>query len=144
MTVTVRVNGRNGALYHGPEADFETLMQKAAEHVFDVVRPTQYAGWLTSQRPRRDAEARSVYQRILADLAAAPFDRASAWNGLANISNTVGELRPALSLYQRARETFPNHPLGFSNAVNNEVMLSRFEAALALLPQAIAVTGKQA
>jgi tetratricopeptide (TPR) repeat protein len=142
VSVAVRVNGKDGALYQGPEADFDALIQKAAEHVFDIVGGTRYAGWLYAQNPRREAEARAAYQRLLNNPATSSRNQASAWNGFGNMANGSGEYRQAQSFYRRGRETDPSVSLIFSNANNNAAILSRPEAALALVPQGLAAMEK--
>jgi tetratricopeptide (TPR) repeat protein len=142
LAIGVRINGREGATYQAAEADLDTLLQKAAEHVFDVTMPSGYAAWLMAQRPPREAEMQAVHQRVLSDPAATPQMRAAALNGLVVYTLNLGDLRQAVTFYQRARETDPTMALGFTNAVGAELLLGHPETALALLPQALAALEK--
>ena len=142
IAVAVRVNGAHGATFQGPEADFDALLQKAAEHVFATVQPVRYGTFLLSQTPQRDHEALALYQRLVADPASTPFEQAGAWNGLALSFARVGDLRQALPLLQRGRQADPTFTLAFINAIVFEMQMSHPEAALAQLPQAQAVFEK--
>jgi len=142
LAIGLRINGRDGATYQAAEADFDALLQKAAEHVFDVTVPAGYTAWLMAQHPPREAEMQAVHQRVLADPAATPLMRAAAWNGLGVNASNRGDLRQSVTFYRQAREADPSMALGFTNAVANEALLSHSEAALALLPQALAALEK--
>ena len=83
-----------------------------------------------------------MFQQMIADPATTPRIRASAWNGLALLSAASGEMREGLLLLRRAREADPTYSLGFTNAIGQELNLGHNAAALALLPQAMAVFEK--
>jgi len=136
LAVTVRINGTNGATWQGPEADFDALIQKAGEHVYEVSQPARYGAYLGGQSPPRIAEQRAVYQRVIDDPASQPRQRAASLNGLANLARSVGDFQEAQALYRRARETDPTYALGYTNSVLHEFNLGHPEAALALLPEA--------
>lgn len=142
LVVTVRTNGRDGATWQGSEAELDTLLQKAAERVFETIRPTLYANWLMAQTPPREGEARAIRERVLADPATTPRVKASVWNNLGIVAGKAGDLRQSASLLRRAQEADPTYAVGYSNAVYNESNMSHPEAALALLPQALAVLEK--
>ena len=142
LAVAVRINGRDGAVYQGPEADLDTLLQKAAEHVADIVQPNTYANWFNTQTPPREAEARAILQRVIADTAATPVLRASSLLLLGNMAAAAGDLSEAIMLYRRSQETNPDLSLAYSNTLNTEVQLSHPEAALALQPRALAMFEK--
>jgi tetratricopeptide (TPR) repeat protein len=139
VTVAIRINGKDGATYQGSEADFDVLLQKAAEHVFGTVQPNLYANWMMSLTPKREAEAQVVYHRVINDPATTPRLRAQAWNALAVSASLSGDLYQARTLYQRAVELDPTYALGFNNLVLTDALLSRPEAALALVPRALTV-----
>ena len=141
LAVTVRVNGRDGASYAGPEAGLDALVQKAAEHVMEVTRPGAYATYLLTQKvPPRVAEAQAIAERVAADPAATPRQRAAAWNGLAIMSNTYkADLRTSALLFRRAHEADPSYALGYSNQVGVETVLGHPETALGLLADAMSV-----
>ena len=142
LAVAVRVNGAHGASFQGPESDLDALLQKAAEHVFATVQPVRYGTFLLSQIPQRNDEALALYQQLVADPAATPFELAGAWNGLALSFARMGDLRQALSLLRRSQQADPTAALAFTNAIVFEMQMSHPEAALAQLPQAQAVFEK--
>ncbi len=142
VAVAVRINGRDGAAWQGPEAGLDDLLQKAAEHVADIVQPTTYANWFNTQTPPREAEARNVLQRIIADPAATPSLRARVLLLLGNMAAAAGDLRQSNVLHRRAQETDPDQALAFSNAQSNEIQLSHPEAVLASLSRTLAVFEK--
>ena len=46
IAVTARAGGEGGATFTGTESDLDALMQKAAEHVYEVTQPYRYANYL--------------------------------------------------------------------------------------------------
>ena len=46
IAVTARASGEAGASFAGTEADLDALVQKAAEHVYEVTQPYRYANYL--------------------------------------------------------------------------------------------------
>jgi tetratricopeptide (TPR) repeat protein len=138
LAVTVRVNGKDGAAYAGPQAGLDALIQKAAEHVYDVTTPWGYAAYLMNVK--RAAEAQAVLERITSDPASDPHTKASAWNALGILYGEArGDFRTADLMYRRAGEADPSYPLGYTNLVGVELGLGHAEAAFLLLPKAINV-----
>ena len=139
LAVTVRMAGGDGASYAGPEAGLGSLIQKAAEHVVEVTEPTRLASHLANPGSTRVAEARAILERVADDPAQSRQIRASALNALANISARLGDGRKALALYRKERDTDPDNPLGYINAVGSEQQFGHPEAALALIPNTLPV-----
>ncbi len=48
MAVTARAGANPGATFEGPDADLDTLMQRAAEAIYAQTQPYRYAVYLAS------------------------------------------------------------------------------------------------
>jgi len=138
LAVTVRINGKDGASYAGPEAGLDALIQKAAEHVYDMTAPSAYAMYLLNGQ--RTQEAQAVLERITSDPASDPHTKASAWNALGILYRAArGDERTAGLMYRRAGEADPSFPQSYFNLVVLEQEQGHVEAAFLLLPKAINV-----
>ena len=138
LAVTVRINGKDGASYAGPEAGLDALIQKAAEHVYGMTSPSGYAAYLLNVQ--RVQEARAILERITSDPASDPHTKASAWNALGILyRGTRGDERTAGLMYRRAGEADPSFPQSYFNLVVVEQEQGHAEAAFLLLPKAINV-----
>jgi hypothetical protein len=88
IAVTARAGGEEGATFTGKESDLDALVQKAAEHVYEVTQPYRYANYLDRNYDpkglaQRIATATEVYRRLIAG--DDKKEQAWAWNGLATI-----------------------------------------------------------
>ena len=59
IAVTARTGGEEGATFTGKESDLDALMQKAAEHVYEVTQPYRYANYLD-----RNYDPKGLAQRV--------------------------------------------------------------------------------
>ena len=89
IAVTARTGGEEGATFTGKEGDLDALLQKAAEHVYEMTQPYRYANYLDRNYDpkgagQRVAHATAIYHRLIAgdDL----LEQAWAWNGLATLA----------------------------------------------------------
>ena len=132
VAVNVRIDGRNGAAFAGPEAQLGGLMLKAAEHVMDVADPARYAVYLMAVPPPRVAEARAVLERAANDPTLRAIDRAAALNDFAVFDRRFGaDDFGAEKLYRQALAVIPDYPVPQANLASEEQVLGRVETAYA-------------
>jgi hypothetical protein len=116
IAVTARA-GDKGATFTGGETDLDSLVQKAAEHVFEITQPYRYANYLDrNYDPRgegqRVAKATEIYRRLIAG--DDRKEQAWAWNGLATIQfNFYGDNQKSSWYYRKALATDPDFTLGY-------------------------------
>jgi tetratricopeptide (TPR) repeat protein len=122
LTVTARAGEDGAKSVSGPAANLDTLIQQAAEAVYERTQPYRYAVYLRDHN--RVDEAKVVLAKLLNN--PDPVERAWAHIGIANISpNTQGveELRAAL-------RDVPNFLPALWNLFNDESSLQHDEASL--------------
>ena len=114
IAITARAGGE-GATFTGKESDLDSLVQQAAEHVYEVTQPYRYANYLDrNYSPKglqqRVAKATRIYRKLIAG--DDPVERAWAWNGLGTIEfNFNFDNRQASAYYRRAMATVPEFTL---------------------------------
>ena len=117
IAVTARTGGEEGATFTGKEGDLDALLQKAAEHVYEVTQPYRYANYLDRNynpagAAQRVAKATQVYRRLIAG--DDRKEQAWAWNGLATIQfNFYADNRKSAWYYRKALATDPDFTLGY-------------------------------
>src|SRR5665213_1698214 len=115
IAVTARAGGEEGATFTGKEGDLDALVQKAAEHVYDITQPYRYANYLDrNYDPKglalRITKATQVYRRLIAG--DDKKEQAWAWNGLATIQfNFYADNRKSAWYYQKALAANPDFTL---------------------------------
>lgn len=115
IAVTARTGGEEGATFTGKDSDLDALMQKAAEHVYEVTQPYRYANYLDRNydpkgAAQRVAKATAIYRKLIAG--DDTKEQAWAWNGLATIQfNFYADNRKSSWYYQKARATNPDFTL---------------------------------
>jgi hypothetical protein len=81
VAISARANGNAGDVVTGPEADFDSLMQKVAENVYRVTQPYRYANFLDRDDFHPGftdiGTAEKIYRRLVTD--PDPVER--AWPG---------------------------------------------------------------
>ena len=145
ITVSVRIDGRNGASFAGTQSDLDSLMLKAAEHVVDVTDPARYGVYLASLVPPRVAESVAVLERGAGDPTLPVLMRATAFNDLGiDHRRFMADERGAASLYRQAIALMPDYPIARANLAVQEQRLGHDEAAAAMLPAALVAFGRHA
>ena len=145
IAVSVRIDGRNSATYAGAEADLDALMLKAAEHVAEVTQPSRYGTYLSVSTPPRLAESNAVLERAAGDLTLSLDERATVLNNIAlNHSQLMADARGANAILQQSVALNGDYPIARSNLASSEQNLGHAEAALAGIPEAIAVLARHA
>jgi tetratricopeptide (TPR) repeat protein len=117
IAVTARTSGEEGATFTGKEGDLDSLLQQAAEHVYEVTQPYRYANYLDRNyspagAAQRVAKATQIYRKLIAG--DDPVERAWAWNGLGTLAfRWQSDNRLALSYYHKALEQVPDFTIGY-------------------------------
>ena len=138
IAVTVRVDGRDGATYAGPEAGLDALTSKAADHVIAVTQPALYGTYLMTLDVPRVAEAQAVLARAAGDTSRSPLERARSWNDLALLYiRNKWDTRAGTQMLRRALALVPDDPVARGNIVTSEITLGHPETARAEIPAAL-------
>src|SRR3954468_1743529 len=140
LAVTARTSGDEGATFTGKEAELDSLVQQAAEHVYEITQPYRYANYLDrNYDPRgleqRIAKATQIYRKLIAG--DDPVERAWAWNGLGTIEfNFHGDNRQASYYYRRAMATVPEFTISYYALASRNSPLGQEEQEYQNLKQA--------
>ena len=115
IAVTARAGGEEGATFTGKETDLDALVQKAAEHVYEVTQPYRYGNYLDRNydlkgMAQRIAKATQVYRRLIAG--DDKKEQAWAWNGLATLQfNFYADNQKSAWYYRKALAANPDFTL---------------------------------
>jgi Tfp pilus assembly protein PilF len=104
IVVTARTSGQTGGSFAGPPSDLDSLIQKAAEHVYGNTQVARYAWFLNTNG--RTAEGVPVFRRLTDD--PSRLERAWAWDGLALIPRGQYDFGAALWYLRKAISVFPD------------------------------------
>ena len=114
ITVTARVGADGGAAYAGAESDLDSLVQKAAEHIYASTQPYRYARYLYFSTPPRVEEARAIFNQLLDG--AAKNEKAWALNGLATMARSdEANTKAGVAYEERAMTVDPDFVITYSN-----------------------------
>ena len=127
ITVIARSGAEAGERFAGTEADFDALMQKAAEAVYARTQPFRYGVYLQNQRKLAEAEA--VF-RTLTNSASAS-ERAWAYVGVFNAASNSGRLDEARDAAAASVAANPDNAWGWSKVAAVAGGLGHGEDALA-------------
>jgi len=115
IAVTARTSGEEGATFTGKESDLDALVQRSAEHVYEVTQPYRYANYLDRNynpngAAQRVAKATQIYRRLIAG--DDRKEQAWAWNGLATLQfNFYADNRKSSWYYRKALAADPDFTL---------------------------------
>jgi tetratricopeptide (TPR) repeat protein len=129
ISVTARTGGNAGASFSGAETDLDSLLQKAAEHVYEVTQPYRYANYLDRNYDPNGLQDRlmhatAIYRKLIAgdDL----VERAWAWNGLGTIEfNVHGNNQLAAEYYKKSIVTVPDFTIGYFALASRNLSLNQ-------------------
>ncbi len=128
IAISARTGGERGQAFSGPQSDLDTLVQKAAEHVYAQTQPYRYASYIRNQL--RTAEARAAYLRLTESSSA--LERGWAWQGIATLPAEAGSSnRNAARALRRALDEYPDYTLAYASLATAERNVGHDEAALA-------------
>jgi tetratricopeptide (TPR) repeat protein len=140
IALTARAGSDASPVIAGREAEFDKLIQNAAEAIYRRTQPYRYGIYLVDAG--RLAEAKPIFTDLARS--GSPAERAWAHVGLASIIEASGDLRAELAEYRRAAEETLDFPLSWANTANTEANLGHDEAALADGRKALALgTGER-
>lgn len=125
ILVTARTGPDASPNFSGDEADFEKLMQQAAESIYQKTQPYRFAVYLASHG--RSAEAEPAYRAL--SLNGAPEDRAWAFIGLSNLAQNRADLPGAIVWLHQSLEVRPGFAMAYLSLANDEGQLQHDQAA---------------
>lgn len=135
IAVTARAGSDASPVFAGVEADFDTLLQKAAESVYRATQPYRYAVYLTNVN--RIPESAAAYNALIAN--GSPQDRAWAYVGLANLDTNAGDMPHALGALNSALALRPDFIMVYTNILGIEGQLQHDESELATARKLVAL-----
>ena len=128
VAVSSRTGGERGATFTGSASELDSLVQKAAEHVFSQTQPYRYASYVRNQL--RIEESRAIYQALTRN--SSREEQAWAWQGLATLPGPGGSSdRDAVRNLRRAIAIYPDYILGHTSLAGSESNMGHGEIALA-------------
>jgi tetratricopeptide (TPR) repeat protein len=128
LAISARTSGERGATYAGRLSDLDSLVEKAAEHVYAQTQPYRYANYLRGQY--RLDEARAIFRRLTAS--GSPEEEGWAWQGLATLPGPRGSSdREAAAALRRAVAVYPDYTMAHISLAGAEANMGHAEAALA-------------
>ena len=126
IAVTARAGSDASPVIAGREAEFDKLIESAAEAIYRRTQPYRYGVYLV-QAGRLD-EAKAVFAPLARS--GTPAERAWAHIGLAAVIEASGDARAELQEYKNAAGEASDFPLAWSDAADTEANLGHDEAAL--------------
>ncbi|HEY5339205.1 MAG TPA: tetratricopeptide repeat protein [Rhizomicrobium sp.] len=126
IAVTTRVGSDASATFTGSEADFDRLVQQAAESVYGDTQLYRYAVYLMTSN--RLPEAQAAYQKLVES--GSPTDRAWAYIGLQNLAGLRGDTAGARDYLLDAIALRPDFPMAYINLAGADGNLQHDEAEL--------------
>jgi len=137
IAITARGGSEGGGMVTGAEADFDKLLQQAAEKIYLRTQPYRYAVYLESSGPAQYDRVREILQHLAAQNS--QRERAWAYIGLAVLDYQVGDLRQGIMDAHRALALAPDFAMAYENLDSDEAVLGHDEASLAAAQSAVEV-----
>lgn len=122
IALTARA-GDAGVTFAGTDSDFNLLLQKAAESIYNETQPYRYAAFLGDQS--RQPEAEKVLEKLAVD--APPSERAWADSFLGSLFAFEGRTADSLAVSQAAVVADPANAHAWDNLASREQSLDRLE-----------------
>jgi tetratricopeptide (TPR) repeat protein len=138
IAVTSRAGGDAGATVSGAEADIDTVMQDAAEKIYERTQPYRYAVYLMETQAAHGGRdrARAILEGLVES--GSPGERVWGHAGVASLLDTM-DLHRAMVEQHKALALDPNFSLAWGNLANDEAYLGHDEKANADTKAAIAL-----
>jgi tetratricopeptide (TPR) repeat protein len=140
IAVTTRVGSEASTTFSGSEADFDKLLQQAAESVYGSTQLYRYAVYLMSAN--RLPEAHAAYEKLVES--GSPTDRAWAYIGLQNLASSHGDIATARAQLVQAIAMEPDFPMAHANLAGVDSNLQHDEDELTDQRRLVALDGKAA
>lgn len=128
ISLTARVGSDAGPVFTGKEADFDKLLQQAAESVYARTQPYRYAVYLSSLDPKDQSRADEAYRKLAEN--GSLQDRAWAYIGLSTIYSGRNQPEEALRVLHKALELRPNFAIAILDIAGQEGQYQHDESAL--------------
>jgi len=134
IIVTARAGGNGGVQFNGAESDLDSLLQQAAENIYEQTQPYRYAIYVinkpsTLTYEQRWTQARQIWAKLTANPNAE--ERAWAWSGLGNAARYLdGNNRAAAWYFRKALAEVPDLTIAHYQTALNENTLGHDDAAL--------------
>jgi tetratricopeptide (TPR) repeat protein len=138
LAVTARAGSDSSPVFTGSEAQFDSLIEKAAEHIYRSTQPYRYAIFLFDHK--RYAEDKAVLQQIVDT--GSPLERAWAYNGMGANAETKGDYATAIDGFNKAIHIDPSLMLSYNSLMNDESSLQHDEQTLAAARKAAAAIAR--
>jgi tetratricopeptide (TPR) repeat protein len=127
IAVTVRSGDDGGTTFTGKDADFDAVMQKAAEAAYERTQPYRYAIYRAIRGDQETADRILLSESIEGQT---PRDRAWAYVGLSVQSTVDSDLYRAIEDSRKALALVPDLAIAYENLDAEEFALGHDEDAL--------------
>jgi tetratricopeptide (TPR) repeat protein len=134
IAVTVRSGDDGGTTFTGKDTEFDALMQKAAEGIYERTQPYRYAIYSAIAGDR--TTTRRIFQRESIE-GQTPRDRAWAYVGLSVNSEINGDPYGAVDACRKALALVPDLAIAYNDMEVDEFVLGHAETALSAARTAI-------
>jgi tetratricopeptide (TPR) repeat protein len=139
LAITARAGSDASPTFTGTDADFDKLVQQAAESVYRSTQPYRYAVYLDAHN--RAKEAQVIYQSLAASNS--PTEQAWAYIGLDNQETANGRGAKAIEDLHLAVAIKPDLLLAYENLASSENTLQHDEQALVINRQIAALASQR-
>ncbi|MGN6149678.1 MAG: hypothetical protein ACTHPD_14150 [Rhizomicrobium sp.] len=128
IVLTARVGSDAGPLFTGKEADFDKLLQQAAESVYARTQPYRYAVYLGSLDQNDQSRADAAYRKLAEN--GSLQDRAWAYIGLSTVYGTRNQRDESMRVLHKALALRPNFAIAILDIAGGEAQSQHDEQAL--------------
>mgnify|MGYP001600331156 FL=1 len=128
IVMTARVGSDAGPLFTGKEADFDKLLQQAAESVYARTQPYRYAVYLGSLDPNDQSRAEAAYRKLAEN--GSLQDRAWAYIGLSTVYHSRNQPDENLRVLHKALALRPNFAIAILDIAGGEGQAQHDENSL--------------
>jgi tetratricopeptide (TPR) repeat protein len=137
IAVTARAGGDPGATVTGSEADIDTVMQQAAEKIFERTQPYRYAVYVVEMQGAIGREkSRAILEQLVES--GAPSERVWGHAGLATLVDTMDPHRGMIE-QEKSLALDPSFALAWNNLADDDALLGHDEQGIVDLKAAIAL-----
>ncbi len=135
IAVTARAGLAGSTTVSGADSDFDALIQKTAEKIYEQTQPYRYAVYLQDVDPGHDAQSRAVLDRLVDT--GSPRDRAWAYIALGNLEVSANAFDKAIRDDTAAMALEPSLVLADSDIDSFQSTFGHDEASLAAARNAV-------
>jgi len=128
IVLAARVGSDAGPRFTGKEADFDTLLQQAAESVYARTQPYRYAVYLSSLDLSNQARADAAFRKLAEN--GSLQDRAWAYIGLSTVYSTRNQRDESMRVLHKALALRPNFAIAILDIAGGEAQRQHDEMAL--------------